>query len=108
MEEMNFDYKGNHYTLGFTRRTAQALEQAGFNIYEIETRPLTRIPQLWSGAFALHHKRMTEEQKREIWNHMKRKDEVVTKLGAMYMDAVATLVVDSEDDEDSEDFIDWK
>lgn len=108
MEEMNFDYKGNHYTLAFTRRTAQALEHSGFNIYEVETKPLTRIPQLWSGAFALHHKRVTEEQKREIWNHMRRKDDVVTKLGAMYMDAVATLVVDSEEVESSEDFIDWE
>lgn len=108
MEEMNFDYKGNHYTLGFTRRTALAMEQSGFNIYEIETKPLTRIPQLWNGAFMLYHKRVTEDQKREIWNHMRRKDEIVTRLGEMYMDAVASLVVDNEEDEDNEDFIDWK
>lgn len=107
MAEMKFRYKGNEYLLGFSRRTAQALEQSGFNIYEVDIKPLTRVPQLWSGAFALHHRKVSDDLKREIWNHMKRKDDAVARLGEMYMEAVSTLILDDEE-EVNDDFFDWE
>ena len=103
MQKVCFDYQGTHYELGFSRRTARDLEQAGFNIYELDSKPLTRIPQLWDGAFLLYHRRTPTETRSEIYHKMSKKDELIQRLGECYMDAVATLI----DEEATEDFIEW-
>lgn len=103
MQKITFDYNGTHYELGFSRRTARDMEQAGFNIYELETKPLTRIPQLWDGAFLLNHRKTTKELRNEIYNRIRDKQTLIEKLGECYLDAVATLV----DEEGTEDFIEW-
>ena len=60
------DKKGNVYTLEFNARVVKNMERRGF---KIDTDyPLTMVDDLFLGAFQAHHKGMTPERAREIWN----------------------------------------
>lgn len=98
-EKIEFNYLGTDYVLEYTRKTIRDMEARGFVINEIDTKPMTRIPQLWAGAFLCHHKREKEERINEIFNLMADRDELVKKLVEMYYSAMSTLIEEEEVDE---------
>lgn len=95
---IEFNVDGEHYTLGYTRNTIRQMEQSGFNINELNAKPMTLIPRLWAGAFLMNHKREKQERINHIWNRMDRKDELVEKLTDMYLDAMSTIIEEEETD----------
>lgn len=103
-EKISFEFNGTPITLEFSRNTIRTMEQAGFDIDELGSKPTVRIPQLFQGAFLLHHRRMDQNTINTIWNRMKRKTELVEKLQSMYYETVSTLMDEPEDDEKN---IDW-
>jgi len=105
-QTITFEYDGQKYELEYTRATVRQMENSGFNIAEIDSKPVTRIPQLWSGAFICHHRKLTQEKINEIYKHMARKDELIEKLATMYYEAISTLVDDDVEDDDPKK-VDW-
>ena len=58
--------ESREYTLEYNRKAVVKVEQAGFDINQIESKPATMIPLLFWGAFLMHHPHMTKEQTDKI------------------------------------------
>ena len=98
-QKIEFEYEGTHYTLEFTRDVVRQMENAGFIIDEIQTKPALRIPQLFSGAFLRRHRREKQEKIEEIYKHMSDKDRLISKLSEMYYESLSTVMDDPEEDD---------
>lgn len=58
--------ENREYTLEYSRRTVSKVERAGFNINEIESKPMTMVYLMFWGAFLMHHPHMSQEQTDKI------------------------------------------
>lgn len=102
-------FKGNdgrEYTLEFTRDSIRSMERGGFVISEIDSKPMTVLPRLFSGAFLAHHKFVKQETIDEIYAKLKHKSELIEKLAEMYNETIESLV--EEPDEGDEGNIEWE
>lgn len=95
--EIKITYEGMEYRLGFSRATVRSMERNGFNLDKVQDAPVTMIPLLFSGSFLLHHKRVKEEKINEIFNHIENKDDLVSTLAELYIEAVSTLMEDPDE-----------
>ena len=82
--KIEFDFEDEHYILEFSRRTVSMLEQNGFVLNQAANKPATLLPQLFAGAFAMHHPRMKEEKINAIYKALTDKDELFTALVECY------------------------
>lgn len=102
-------FKGNdgrEYTLEFTRDSIRTMERNGFVIGEIDSKPMTVLPQLFRGAFLANHKFTKVETIDEIYAKLTRKSELIEKLAEMYNETIDTLV--EEPEEGGEGNIEWE
>ena len=102
MKQIKFTYKDQDYILEYTRRTIKAMESNGFNINDIDTKPMVTIPALFKGAFLSKHRFVKDELIDEIYKQMQHKDELVEALMDMYVDAIQSLF-----DEPEEGNLEW-
>lgn len=91
-KSLTFTYGSEDYTLGFTLRTVQQMEQAGFVLDEITTKPSIRIPELVYGAFIANHKGIKRKLVDEIYSEFNNKDGLLKALVEMYDEARDSLV----------------
>ena len=91
-------YLTNDYTLEFSRKTVSQMEKEGFVIGDLRSKPLTTYPELFAGAFKLHHRKMKENEINEIYNHLTDKEGFIEKLAEMYADTLNTLFDEPEGD----------
>lgn len=103
--QITVTYKGNEYTLGFTRYTAKAIEDQGFVSDQVGDKPATMIPLLVYGAFMQYNRGIKRTLVDEIY------DNIVGKIGKdgeegfvqvlleMYAETVTTLMDDKSIDE---------
>ena len=96
---ISFDYKGTKYTLEYTRASVRALENQGFKLSDIEDKPMTTLPTLFAGAFYAHHRFLKQAVIDEIFDNIKDKMGLMTKLGEMYNEPLEALIDDPEDNE---------
>lgn len=96
-------YEDKEYTLEYTRKSVEIMEQQGFILDEIDTKPMTTLPKLFSGAFLANHKFVKKEVVDKIFAQIKNKDEFVLKLAEMYNEPIATLI-----DEPTEGNVQWE
>lgn len=96
---IDLEYKGQHYTLEFTRRSIEQMEKQGFIITEVETKPMTTFPVLFAGAFLAHHPKMRRSQCDEIYAAIKGKDDLLGCLAEMYSEPLEALMAEPEGDE---------
>lgn len=101
---INFKYEGMEYTLEFTRKSVKTMENGGFNLSELDSKPMTVLPTLFAGAFLAHHKYVKEEVIDEIYAHMPNKKDLVEKLAEMYNEPIEALVSEPVD---SEKNVEW-
>ncbi len=89
------------YTLEYSRRTVSKVEMAGFDINQIETKPVTMIPLLFWGAFLMHHPHMTREQTDKILfdGLGGLREGEMEHLAKLYAEPLQTLVAASEEAE---------
>ena len=102
MKQIKFTYKDQDYILEYTRRTIKAMESNGFNINDIDTKPMVTIPALFKGAFLSKHRFVKDELVDEIYKQISHKDELVEALMDMYADAIQSLF-----DEPEEGNLEW-
>lgn len=105
---IRFTYKDREYKLGFTRKTVKQMESGGFNIENIESKPLTTITELFAGSFLANHRFTKRELIDEIHVGFERKDELNTKLIELYNGTVSSLYGGDEQSEDNENLISWE
>lgn len=101
---ITFEHEGKTYTLEFTRNAVATLERQGFKLDNVEDKPLTTLPALFSGAFLAHHRYIKPEVVTAILKKMPNKMDLFMKLAEMYNETVASFV---DDPEESEGNIEW-
>jgi len=88
------DKENNKYTLEFNARVVKNMERRGF---KIDTDyPYTMIDDLFLGAFQAHHKGITPEQAKEIWNQQTAKEKLLGALTKLYLKPLEDLMADDE------------
>ena len=99
METIKFDYDGKRYVLGYTRESVKQIEAQGFVLEELSKKPLTMVPLLFYGAFAIHHRGIKRKLTDEIWDKIKG-DEILAALIEMYSETISDLLgADAEADD---------
>ena len=99
-------YNDEEYTLGFSRRSEQQMEKAGFVLDQIATYPNTMIPMLFAGAFLMRHPKVKEEIINAIYNKVEDKEGLLQKLVEMYNEGTSSLMENPEDADPKK--ISWK
>ena len=103
-KQLKFTYQDKDYCLEFTRKSVEAMEKNGFVASDIETRPMTVLPALFSGAFLANHRFVKKEVIDEIFSKMTNKSELIGKLAEMYNEPILALVDEPEENEGN---VDW-
>ena len=98
MAKVEFDYEDEHYILEFSRRTVAAMESNGFILQKVMEKPASMFPQLFTGAFMMHHPRMKEEKINEIYKVLTEKDELMAALIESYQAPLNALFEEPEEE----------
>lgn len=84
-------YKDKEYQLTFTRESVKEMESKGFRINELDTKPITMLPLLFSGAFIAKHRGTKPKLIDEIYDEIPNKEELIGALGEMYAETLNSL-----------------
>lgn len=92
---------GKEYVLEFNRRTVREAEQAGFDVEELGSKPMTRIPELFYYAFKMHHAFINKKETDRILTEefAGLREEELVRLTELYSDPYTSLI-NSESDGD--------
>lgn len=104
-KQIKFEYKGQEYTLEFTRKSIETMERQGFSVTDITEKPMTTLPALFAGAFLAHHRYVKKDTVDEIFSKMTNKQELISKLAEMYNEPLLSLVDEPEENEGN---VDWE
>ena len=96
---IHFEYNGTDFVLEFTRETVVTMEHQGFNLDEIDNKPMTIIPKLFAGAFMANHKHTSKKLIDEIYSHIPNKQELILRLAEMYREPIEAMIDDNEGEE---------
>ena len=99
MKQIVFTYDGNEYTLEFTRRTVTEMENEGFDVTQVASKPMTLLPKLFQGAFKANHRKTKKALIDEIFEHAEDKEGLLEKLSELYNEPLLTLIEDGEKDD---------
>jgi hypothetical protein len=97
-KQITFEYNDKKYALEFTRASVERLERQGFSLDELDAKPATMMPLLFTGAFYANHSNAKRGVVDEIYNSLPNKSDLFTALGRMYGDALNTLFEEPEED----------
>lgn len=90
-KQITFEHEGKEYTLEFTRKSIEKLEQRGFKLTDVRDKPVTTLPILFAGAFLAHHPYVKKEVVDAVFNEIDDKDSLIQKLGEMYNDPIRSM-----------------
>lgn len=99
MKAITIKLEDKKYTLEFNRKTIRAMERQGFVASKLEDMPMSMIMALFSGAFMMHHRNITENEVEKIYKSIRGKEDFLAKLSEMYSDPVIALMDEPEEDE---------
>ena len=105
---IRFSYKDKDYTLEFTRDTVRQMERQGFVPGDIDTKPMTVIPDLFAGAFLKNHPTVKRSRIDEIYEALGGKQRLIRALIEMYNDTLETLIGDEDDEGNAEWTANWE
>ena len=91
MSTIKFTFEGNDYELGYSRKTIQMMENSGFNVREVEDKPMLNLPRMFAGAFLLNHKHTRQDVIDRIYASLSDKDGLMATLIGMYNDQLSAL-----------------
>lgn len=92
-------YNDRKYTLTYNREAVVYLQDRGFNPDEIRAKPNIMIPLLFRGAFYANHREIKTKLCDEIFENLKGRGELISKLLEMYHENVNSLFDDSGESE---------
>lgn len=98
-KQIKFTIDGTDYTLEYTRNTVKQMEQNGFRVDDIGTKPMTMLPALFAGAFLAHHRFVKQDRIDYIFSQLSEKDKLLEKLAEMYNEPISAMLDESEGNE---------
>lgn len=96
---IKFTHEGVDYTLEYTRKSVKKMEDGGFDINAVESKPMTMYPMLFAGAFIAHHPFTKAGVIDAIYSKLGNKAELIATLGGMYNDTLLTLLDEPKESE---------
>ena len=99
MSKIKLLHKDKEYFAEFTRNTAKAIEERGFNLELIGSQPNKMIPLLIQGAFMKNHPTLKYQKVEEVYLAQTHKGDLIGKLAEMYAETVNSLVGNEEEDD---------
>lgn len=93
-KQITFEFEGKPYTLEFNRRAIETLEQRGFVIENISTKPMTTLPLLFQSAFMAHHPGIKRALIDKIYDGLENKQGLLMMLAEMYNEPLEALMDD--------------
>lgn len=106
-KKIEFTFDGVDYTLEYNRDAIIFMEKKGFNISELESKPLTMIEILWQGAFWKNHRKEKADTIEKIYESINNKSELNAALSEMFIEAYSVLIGDSEETDETKNIV-WK
>lgn len=103
MAKITLTHDDRDYTLAYTRETARTMQQSGFDITELRSKPNIMIPLLFRGAFLAYHKDIKGKVVDDIFDKIKDRSGLISELIGMYQECVDSLF-----DEPEEGNVSWK
>lgn len=97
-KQIRFEYEGTRYTLEFNRNAIRKMERGGFVAEDIQTRPMTVLPELFAGAFIMHHPYLKRDKIDAIYEKMTNRMKLIERLGEMYQEPLLALLDEPESD----------
>ena len=97
-KQLNFEYKGRPYCLEYTRSTVRNMEAMGFNINDVTDKMMIRLPQLFEGAFMVHHSDIKTSTVNAILKSIVDKNGLFLRLREMYLYTYEELLADPKGD----------
>lgn len=94
--KIQITYENRTYTLEYTRETVRTMESMGFVADELFSKPALRIPELFYGAFAVHHRGIKRKDVDRMYNGLQNRSELIQKLTEMYRDTLSSLLEEPE------------
>ena len=101
---ITFTYQDKEYTLEYTRKTLEKMEADGIVLAELEKKPVTILPKLFTYSFFANHKTISKQRTEEIFTLFTDKNDMYNKLSIMAMETLNTLFEEST----SKNAIKWK
>lgn len=103
--KIRFTYEGIDYVLEYTRRSIATMEERGFVISDVNKKPMSNLPKMFSGAFLANHKHTKQGTIDAIYDKMPNKESLFEKLTIMYTEAIEALM---DEPEETEGNIQWE
>ena len=100
-KQITFTFDDKDYTLEFTKGTVRTMERRGFVADDIDTKPMTVIPDLFAGAFLANHSNVKREKIDKIYEKLNGKQRLVRALVEMYNETLEFLVDDGDSGEEN-------
>jgi hypothetical protein len=94
MSKINLTYDKKEYVLEYSRQSVKTMENQGFVLEELTTKPANMIPLLFAGAFIKNHSGKDGVKRKvvdEIYDSLDDKTALLEALMEMYADTLATL-----------------
>ena len=104
-KRIKFTFEGTEYVLEYTRRTVREMESEGFDTNAVDSKPMTMIPMLISGAFRKNHRYVKESVIERIYESIPRKEEFIRQLVEMYNEPFNALI---EEPEEGQGNVEWE
>lgn len=98
MSKIKLVHKDKEYILEFSRNTAKAIEERGFNLELIVNQPNKMIPLLVQGAFMKNHPTLKQVKLDEIYMAQTQKGGLIEALATMYAETVNSLLGNDEEE----------
>ena len=90
-KQLKLTYEGQDYTLEFTRKSIEKMEQAGFVISDVQSKPVSTLPTLFAGSFLAHHRWVKQDVIDKIYAEIPNKEDFMGKLVEMYAEPIEAL-----------------
>ena len=89
---------GERYELEYNLDAIAKMEDKGFDIQQMNTKPMSTVLGLIRGAFIMHHPTMTDDEIDQIIARIGSNAKMVEELSKMYLGALSFLNNDSKKD----------
>lgn len=95
-KQITFSYGDRDYTLEFTRKSVKTMERQGFNIQDVNVKPLLTTEALFRGAFLAHHNGIRPDVVEDIFMALDKKG-LLEMLVDMYNEPLKVLEPEEDD-----------
>ena len=79
------------YTLEYTRKSIEKMEQRGFRVSDVKDKPVSTLPILFAGACLAHQPNGRKDVVDASFAQCSDKEDLLEKLGEMYSEPILSM-----------------